>query len=250
MVKFYMISIVCVYNNAEILDKFLLKSLKNQSAEYELILMDNTQEKFKSAAEALNYGGANAKNKYLMFVHQDVDLSSEHWLEETEKILNSLEKLGISGVAGKIKHKDAIITNIEDGIPPKKISSCIIDSPVKAQTLDECLFIIPKSIFETLKFDEQTCDDWHLYAADYALTVHQMGLNAYVMPSYLYHRSRGYSYSESFDSTLRKLLIKHWKEAVIYTTVGDWITFYPLNIQKRWPDLKERTKSILKKLRM
>jgi hypothetical protein len=37
-----MISVVCVYNDKEILKKYLLKSLKNQSVEYELILIDNT----------------------------------------------------------------------------------------------------------------------------------------------------------------------------------------------------------------
>jgi hypothetical protein len=29
-----------------------------------------------------------------MFVHQDIDLMSTTWLEDTEKVLNSLENLG------------------------------------------------------------------------------------------------------------------------------------------------------------
>jgi hypothetical protein len=42
---------------------------------YELILVDKIQNKFKSAAQALNYGGKKAKGEYIMFV-LDVDLSS------------------------------------------------------------------------------------------------------------------------------------------------------------------------------
>ena len=52
-----MLSIICVYNNRDILEKYLLNSLKVQSIEYELILIDNTSGKFNSAAKALNYGG-------------------------------------------------------------------------------------------------------------------------------------------------------------------------------------------------
>ena len=243
-----MISIVCVYNNREILEEFLLKSLKPQTSKHEIILMDNSKNRFKSAAEALNEGGKQAKGEYLMFVHQDVDLQSYKWLENVEKTLNSLENLGIAGVAGRIKHQDGIVTNIADGIPPQKIPSEEIKSPVKIQTLDECLFIIPRPVFETFKFDTKTCDDWHLYATDYALTVQEAGLTAYVIPLFVYHRSPGYSYSKMFDVTLKKVLRKHWKELVIYTTMEEWVTFYPLKLQKKFPNMKYKVMTVLKKL--
>jgi len=67
-----MISIVCVYNDEITLKDYLLKSLENQTSKHELILIDNTQGKYKSAAGALNWGGGKAKGKYIMFVHQDV----------------------------------------------------------------------------------------------------------------------------------------------------------------------------------
>ncbi len=241
-----MISVICVYNNREILENFLLKSLKDQSKEYELILMDNTKGKFKSAAEALNEGSKKAKCEYLMFVHQDVDLKSDKWLENVEKTLNSLENLGIAGVAGRVKYKEGMVTNIENGVPPQKISSYTLKSSAKVQTLDECLFIIPKSVFKTLKFDEKTCNDWHLYATDYCLTAKKKGLNVYVIPCFVYHRSSGYSYSETFDLTLKKVLKKHRAELILYTTMKDWVTFYPVNIQKRWPFFKEKTIWVLK----
>lgn len=57
-----MISIVCVYNNQDILNDWLLKSLKNQTIKFELIKIDNTRNTFKSAEEALNYGGKKANS--------------------------------------------------------------------------------------------------------------------------------------------------------------------------------------------
>ena len=71
-----MISIICVFNDKKVLNECLLESLKNQTANYELILIDNTNRKFKSASEALNYGAKKAKGNYLMFVHQDMFLCS------------------------------------------------------------------------------------------------------------------------------------------------------------------------------
>ena len=43
------------------LDNYILKSLKMQTADYELILIDNTENEFKSAAEALNYSAQRCK---------------------------------------------------------------------------------------------------------------------------------------------------------------------------------------------
>lgn len=95
-----MISVVCVYNNEEILKNWLLKSLNSQTASYEFIPVNNNEKKFTSAAEALNYGGALANGQYIMFVHQDIDLLSNTFLADAEKILDGLDNLGVAGVAG------------------------------------------------------------------------------------------------------------------------------------------------------
>ncbi len=238
-----MISIVCVYNNKEILDKFLLKSLKNQSVEFELILIDNTKTKFKSAAAALNKGGDKARGKYLMFVHQDIDLLSYEWLENCESILNSLKNFAIAGVAGRSMDVTETLTNISDGIP-LKTAGTQIKIPTKVMTLDECLVVIPKQIFKKIKFDEEVCDNWHLYTVDYSLVAKTNGYDVYVIPLTLYHRSSGFSFSDEYYITLKKLLKKHRKFKVVITTMGDWFTFIPLNVQRKI--LKNYFKSLYK----
>jgi hypothetical protein len=57
-----MISVICVYNNKKILDEWLIKSLQNQTAKFELITIDNSRGDFKSAADAIeNYPGNQNK---------------------------------------------------------------------------------------------------------------------------------------------------------------------------------------------
>lgn len=227
-----MISIICVFNNREILNNYLLKSLKNQKVEYELILIDNTREKFESAAKALNYGARKAKGDNIMCIHQDVDLCSNTWLEEIEKVLKKLPNFGIAGVAG-VKDVKGVITNINHGKTPRLAGNIQIKKPIKVQTIDECLMIIPKSVFDILQFDEKTCDNWHLYAVDYCLSVKEkLSLDVYVIPMYLYHSSSGVI-TPGYYQTLNKLLKKH-KDSFrwIYTTMGYWNTLYSLNLQK------------------
>jgi len=110
------ISVVCVYNNKTILEDCLLKSLHVQTTEYELILVDNTEGRFKSASKALNFGAGNAKGKYVMFVHQDIDLCSNSWFNDIEKMLDSITNLGIAGVAGK-KDEKGVMTIIKHDTP-------------------------------------------------------------------------------------------------------------------------------------
>lgn len=221
-----------MYNNEEILNDYLLKSLKNQTTNYELILIDNTQKKFKSAAEAFNQEGKKAKGNYIIFTHQDVDLSSNMFLNNLEIILDSISNLGIAGVAGKSKEK-IIVSNIKEGIPPKLSGKIQINEPVKIQTLDECLFIIPKNIFDEVPFDEKVCSGWHLYAVDYSLSIKERGQDVYVVPASIYHKSTGESFSSEYYNILKKLLDKHRKNyKMVYTTMGNWNSEYHLGIQK------------------
>ncbi len=231
-----MISIICAYNSKAILEDFLLKGLKDQTAEYELVLVDNTTGMFPSAAEALNYGATKAKGTYLLFAHQDIDLVSKTWLEEAENILDLLTDLGIAGVAGKSESELEIISNIEHGIPPRWVRGTKgrgIIHPERVQTLDECLVIVPRTIFDMAKFDAKSCDGWHLYAVDYCLSIKRLGLKAYVLPMYLYHASAGNSMSDSYFATLERVLKKHKNHCgPIHTSVLNWNPRYPLSINK------------------
>lgn len=245
-----MISVVCVYKNKEILDKYLLRSLKNQTVDYELILLNNIQGKFNSASKALNLGGKKSKGKYIMFVHNDVMLSSDLWLEKVEKILDKLPNFGIAGVAGK-KNNRGVMTIIKHGNPAKYAGSITIKKSEKVQTLDECLVIIPRQIFKILQFDEKVCNDWHLFAVDYCLSAERLGFDSYVIPMFIYHRSAGYSMSEKYFVTLEKVLKKHKKHYnQIYTTMGNWSTRYPVSIKRIYLWTRRRVGILLRNMKI
>ena len=225
-----MISVVCVYNNDNILNNVLLKSLKNQSVDFELMPIDNRNGIYKSAAEALNHGGAGAKGDYIMFVHQDMWLASDTWLEDVENMLRTLPALGVAGVAGmsengrnwseRIRYSAGIL----DG---EVVANAMhVERPQEVQTLDECLLIAPRAVFDRLKFDQNVFTGWDCYGADYCLSARRLGLKVYVIPAPSSHSCLRSSYHlwelKGLLESQRKLHLKHrhtYKH--IYMWVGD-----------------------------
>ena len=60
-----------------------------------------------------------------------------------------------------------------------------------------------------------------------------LNFKVFILPLFLYHKSYGYSFSNDYYFTLKKLLKKHKKNYKnIYTTMGDWNSSYPLFFQK------------------
>ncbi|GAA0668931.1 glycosyltransferase [Natronoarchaeum mannanilyticum] len=95
------ISVITVYNDQRVLEEWLLDSLSGQDfEEFETITIDNRDGIFPSAAEALNYGASQASGEYYVFIHQDVRLLTESWLQELYDYLSTAPELGMAGVTG------------------------------------------------------------------------------------------------------------------------------------------------------
>jgi len=96
-----MFTIVTVYNKRDFLERVLLDSLQKQTVPFELITIDNTTGKYKSAAAAFNAEAKQAKGDYVLFVHQDVDFGDDtEWLRKVEAYLATLKNPGVIGFAG------------------------------------------------------------------------------------------------------------------------------------------------------
>ncbi|MGZ4847296.1 MAG: glycosyltransferase [Halobacteriota archaeon] len=264
-----MLSVVCVYNNEQILTDYLLPSLDAQTAPFELITLDNTERGFRSAAQALNHGGGKAKGNYILFVHQDVSLDSTEWVSNAEAMLDSLPNVGIAGIAGA--GATGTVSNVTHGTPPKPASATCITKPVAVQTLDECAVIIPHRVFKALRFDETVCNDWHLYAADYCLSSQVRGLKTFALPLPAYHLSTGRTpvptqlfdklvpsslsdessyYPRAYYATLKKMLKKHKKFVrCVHTVNGDWLTSYPIVLQQIVGVAKKNTQRVKQRIK-
>jgi glycosyltransferase involved in cell wall biosynthesis len=236
-----MISVISVFNNKNILEEWLLGSLRKQSSPYEFIGVDNTSGKFSSAAAALNWGAKRSKGEYLAFIHQDESLSGNDWLEKAEAFLRQVVDLGVAGVAGMLPSSRLSIWQVgtapvENRLglvasgPEKTLLRCktVVTAPTAVQTLDEQVLMIPADVFSRLQFDEAACDNWHLYGVDYALSVGTLGLKAYVLPLPAHHKSLGFV-DGRFLRTLKKIFQKHRNCKVIYTTSGSWYTNFMLD---------------------
>lgn len=244
-----MISVVCAYENIQVLNNWLLRSLKAQTVEYELITIDTIERGFSSAAQALNFGGSQGKGKYIMFVHQDVNLASPSWLEDAEAHLDTIPNLGIAGVVGSVEKGSNVSERMRNviahGDDIEQIGN-VISSPEPVQTLDELLLIIPQKVFQKYPFDENTCNNWHLYATDYCLNMLTIGKGVYVIPLYVIHKSKGastnkllfvinFGLSKEYYQILKKILNKYKNLfAYVYTThgYGKWKTTQSLCIQR------------------
>jgi hypothetical protein len=216
-------SIICVYNDEKKLNKYLIKSLEQQTIPYELIAIDNTTGIYRSAAPLLNEAAKKAKHDYLMFVHQDVALYSRDWLAKACRDINILHRLGAAGVAGG--DKKGRMACVIHGMPPRFAGTKRPKNPVRVQTLDGCLMIVPKEIFTRFSFDEETVDGWYLYIANYCLDLIRHGYRSYVLPYKVYHESKGPGDPGVFKDAIQKIIARHRDHInTIYTTAGKWKT--------------------------
>jgi hypothetical protein len=217
------ISVICAYNNLKKLNDYLIPSLNRQTTPFELLSIDNTRGNLTSAPAILNATAKKAKYEYLMFAHQDVALDSNNWLVEVERNLRSLYRLGAAGVAGK--SKSGLAASVSHGIPPQFVGTKRLNKPVQVQTLDGCLIIVPKKVFNRISFDEMTIKGWYLYVADYCLDLICLGYRNYVLPHQIYHESTGPHDPSVYEETLKNITEKHRNHTkMIYTTMGDWRT--------------------------
>ncbi|MFB6186146.1 MAG: glycosyltransferase [Halobacteriaceae archaeon] len=254
---------------------------------FERIFIDNTNSKYSSAAEALNDGGSQATGEYLIFVHQDVRLLSDDFLKNLLEYLEALPKIGIGGVAGMVANEENEVMSgrnvVYHGSPPKEYENFTpyelenhdqselpikhifseydhpnqtrfwsggnpINQPVPVQTLDELLLVIPNQIFKEHKFDERICTGWHLYGVEYCLRMkYRHGLDPYVFPLQVWHKSDGSPLNNDYFRTYHKLVKEYDDIGIdsVHMTTG----IRPLSVQYSYPRRWKTIRKLLKPIR-
>jgi glycosyltransferase involved in cell wall biosynthesis len=219
-------SIICVYNDRDVLDEWLLSSLENEDdGLYEKVLVDNRDNEFSSAADALNYGAEKAEGEYYLFVHQDLRLIEDNFLEKLSSLVENLDDLGVAGVAGMAAEGEDSFERgrniIYHGLDKEKWEwGNSIDSPEPVQTIDEMFILIPSKLFENHQFDGDTCSSWHLYGTEYCLRMlENTEKKPYVLPLRVWHRSNG-GWRKDYFETLYKIALKYPKIDEVFTTTG------------------------------
>ena len=223
------ISLITVYNNQQLLNEMIASAKKQRNVDIEYVMIDNMTNKFSSAASALNYGTDRATGDVFVFLHQDIEFEAENALERIYDfaIENKNVIFGAGGVTKRArKEKTHIYSAMWEGVDRDgiewKSQYVTLKEPLRCFTLDECLIACHSSCMKYIRFDEETCDGWHLYATDICL---QAGLNdkldVMVIPmDYVWHKSRG-NVDEAYFNTQNKLAKKYrGKYKYIYTPNG------------------------------
>ena len=214
-----LISLVCVYNNREQLENQLMRSLEKQTVNIERIMLDNCKYKFKSAAQALNYGASVAKGDVLIFSHQDIYIKQKNGVEELANAILNAGDGCIVGTQGVREKSRIYYSNLTAG---EKYDAQIIrdyeDKLIEVSCVDEGLFGMKKSTWENHKFDEKLCDNWHLYAVEMCLYARKNKNKVYVYPIQMHHFSYG-TISKAYMDGLKKMCVEYRRDfKYIWTT--------------------------------
>ena len=202
------LSIIIVYNNESKLSE-TIEYIKKQTIfdDIELITLDNTSNKYKSASQALNFGASQSTADILLFMHQDVLLWENSAIEINYNKLVNTEKT-IAGVAGVAKVDNKVHYDIYE-TKNKLVRASKTNGIMDAYTLDECMFGMSKKLWEKIKFDESTCNKWHLYCADICYQNMLCGGDNIILSMGICHNSFGNVDDITFLSTLKKMVKKY-----------------------------------------
>lgn len=194
-----MVSIICCWND-EKQYSVMKESLRNQDIEYELVGIDNRSNKFRSAASALNVGGGIASGDILIFIHQDIVFERTNSLRNLTEAICSEQKL-IVGLYGAFHKKKETTPN---GL-------------LLVEALDECCVGMWRSAWEKMKYNEQLCDDWHLYVVELCIRARRLGYSIASGDFSIKHLSIG-TVNEKYMETFKRLLMVYRDEKWIATT--------------------------------
>ena len=206
------ITFVCCYNDKASYDT-LCRTIKEQSAASTIIGIDNTSQKFTSCSSALNSVIDSIDTEFVAFVHQDIEFIRSDTVEKMLSCAFAHNKNDLFGVAGALETQDRslkVITNVlhgKDSAPAGKSFSGIKE----CQTLDECLVWGYTSYFKENRFEEELCDDWHLYFAEQCLRTRTKDGKVYVCDIEVIHRSNG-TISKAYAKGFYRLCRKYRKD--------------------------------------
>lgn len=213
------ISIVCVYNNSSQFNNQLKKSLEKQDIDYELIAIDNSGHRFSSAAKALNYGSRKAKGDILIYSHQDIYLKR---IDEVRRFAEAVDKCQIGSIIGTqgVREPSKIYySNLTAGADyDEKIIQDYEERLYEVSCVDEGFFGMKRETWDALQFNEELCDNWHLYCVEMCLHTRKKGDEVYVFPLQLHHFSMG-TISLAYMKNLKNLCSVYRKDfKYIWTT--------------------------------
>lgn len=210
--------------------------LKAQNpSNYNLLLINNSEGLYSSAAKAFNKEISDhieALGEVLVFLHQDIAFDDTSFFNRLEKEFSVNHNL-IIGAAGT-KEACAVYSNLKY----RKSKSFITRHQISTSEMmevccvDECCYAIWKDLFLKVRFDETTCNHWHLYGSDLCYSAKRLyNTRVAVIPEIIYHKDSegGLGVDIHFLNSMWKMVRKYHNDyPILYTTCYTVSTNYLL----------------------
>lgn len=213
------VSLICVYNDRDQYHE-MVNSARMQTLHVEMIGLDNRSEHWSSAARALDEGANRASGDLLVFLHQDLVLTNERFLENLAEMTGERPR-AIYGVAGAIWNgpwRTRVVSSMREGSEGVSFKyNSLANSVAEVFSLDECLIAMHRNLLNEIQFDASTCKGWHLYAVDLCMQARLLGIPSYVVQSGVWHKSSGRK-DAAFYSCERALAAKYRHQISAITT--------------------------------
>ncbi|MCR4923787.1 MAG: glycosyltransferase family protein [Lachnospiraceae bacterium] len=215
------ISFICCYTKENLLYELKKSTACLSDYEIEWIAIDNRNDRFTSAASALNYGFRESSFNIVVFLHQDIVLYDQLTID---RVVDAAEQGNIVGFAGRRANGGEMVSTLITGEDEKFTYAFDFgDSDrIKVSTCDECFMAMSRETFELLgAFDEKNFDGWHFYGVDFSLRAAKKHIPVLVVRANAWHRSRG-NWDKNFNKYKNILRKKYKKEYKIIHYPCGW----------------------------
>lgn len=154
--------------------------------DFELVVIDNSDKDY-SIFSAFNEGVRRSKGEILCFCHEDILFHSLSWGASIQKVLSD-ESIGVVGVIGShflprapmywwsSPYISQYSVNNDKGVAQLNDNREFFHGAVAdVVTVDGVCFFIPRSLFDSIRFDDRTFQGFHLYDMDICMQVQALG---------------------------------------------------------------------------
>ena len=197
---------------------------KTIGAQFEYIRIDNRNNTY-NLCSAYNEGVKRSKGETVVFVHEDVFFMEGGWGAKLENKFSDLS-IGLIGVAGtqylfsetpgwvaagRPFIKGQVVHETNNGNTYNLTVFSWEDDDAEVVAVDGLFFAIRRSLFETIEFDDQTFDGFHLYDLDICMQIHRTHRLIVTKEILLKHQSGG-SFNSLWQTYALRFLNKYKSE--------------------------------------
>lgn len=233
-----MISLIVCSRCPDKLDSLKKNVAKTIGAEYEFVIIDNSDNRY-NIFSAYNEGVARSKGDILCFMHEDLVFHSKKWGNNVIAHFDNNE-IGLIGVVGgTYLPKVPLITWWDSDMSGHIIQGITIENhyyrlvPIykfierkgrKEKTsevvaVDGLWFCVKKSMFETIRFDDNTFHGFHCYDLDICMQVLDQNKKIEVVFDILIeHKSAGSKDNKFYENLL--VWYKKWEHYLPKTCIN------------------------------